>query len=364
MTISARASYATSSREAPFEFGIGYARSNNPDPVADPYGAHYVNLLSGQGGNFANIAFSDLTEDLYSGGVDLSWRIAPGYVLSAGLDRSDTRRLSSRREFLFRAPADFPAGVGLLRPDYLLSPEVITYYQIDLQESTETAAAFDARLIVNAAYLQMQARLMPGLELAAGARYEKGQQEVNPVEVFSVPTNTGLPTLLKKDYLLPAATLTWKFGPTEDRQVRFNVSKTIARPQFRELMFQRYFDPEGNRTYLGNPLLQDSKFVNGEARFEWYFLPEQRFSVAGFYKKIDNPIETFTSFPQQAPETSFANAPKATLYGAEFEVQKYFDLDGFAGNGGGLLNGFLSRAATGADRQLHLQQLGNPRRCG
>ncbi len=339
-TLNARGSYAKSSRNAPFELGIGYSRSNNPDSAADPYGAQFVNLLNGQAGNFANIAFSNLDEDLYSAGVDVSWHLAPGRVLSLGFDRADTRRQSRRREFLFRAE-DLPPGVGLLRPDNLLSPEVIGHYQIDLQESTETAAAFAARLLVNAGYLQLQTLLAPGLELAAGARYEKGEQTVKPAEVFATLTNTGLPTNLENDYLLPAATLTWKFGPGEDRQLRVSGSKTIARPQFRELMFQRFFDPEGNRTYLGNPLLQDSRFLNGEARFEWYFAPEQRFSVAGFYKKIDRPIEAYTSYPQGSPETSFANAPKAVLYGAELEVQKYFGLEGL-GESGGPLGKFLS----------------------
>lgn len=53
--------------------------------------------------------------------------------------------------------------------------------------------------------------------------------------------------------------------------------------------------------------------------------------MAGFYKKIDNPIEAFTGFSDSAPQTSFANAPRATLYGAEFEVQKYFDLNSLGG---------------------------------
>ena len=35
--------------------------------------------------------------------------------------------------------------------------------------------------------------------------------------------------------------------------------------------------------------------------------------MAGFYKKIDNPIEAYTSYPQgDTPVTSFANAPKAS----------------------------------------------------
>lgn len=341
-SISGRGSYSTSSREAPFELDIGYVRSNNPDPAMDPYGAYFVNTLSGQAGNFANIAFSDLGEDLYSGGLDFTWRLAPGHVLSMGYDRADTRRDSERREFLFRADG-LPAAVGLLRPDQLLSPEVIGHYEVYLQESTQTAAAFAARLLVDGAYLQYQTRLGSDLELAAGLRYETATQQVNPVEVFNTPTNTGLPTNLENDYLLPTATLTWKFGPGQDRQIRLNASRTIARPQFRELMFQRFFDPEGNRSYLGNPLLKDSKFFNGEARYEWYFNRDQRLSVAGFYKQIDRPIEAYTVYEQTDLLTTFANAPEASLHGVELELQKYFDLYPLGEHSGGLLNDFLSQ---------------------
>ena len=138
-------------------------------------------------------------------------------------------------------------------------------------------------------------------------------------------------TSLDNDYVLPSATLTYKFH--DNMQVRFNASKTIARPQFRELMYQLYYDPEANRSFRGNPLLTDSEFVNGEARYEWYFAPEQRFSVAGFYKNIDKPIEAYTGATDNTPETSFANAPEAVLYGAELEVQKYFPLDAWFGDG-------------------------------
>jgi outer membrane receptor protein involved in Fe transport len=114
-------------------------------------------------------------------------------------------------------------------------------------------------------------------------------------------------------------------------QFRVNASQTIARPQFREMMFQQYYDPESDRLYRGNPQLNDSKLTNAEARFEWYFAPEQRFSIAGFYKKIDKPIEAYTSFTGNSLETSYANAPRATLYGAEVEVTKYIDLSDMGG---------------------------------
>lgn len=321
LKVTTRASYSTSKREAPYELGIGYVRTNQ---ATSPYGEYFINRLDNGNTGYADIAFSDLDEDLWSVGVDLTAQILPRLVLSGGIDVTDTQRDSTRREFQIVAPSTLPNYIAMLRPDYLLSRTVIEEYGIGLIETTETDPAFAASLRTEAAYAQFQTELMDGLELSAGARYEKGEQDVRPLRVFDSVTSSGAETNIDNDYMLPAATLTYKLN--DEMQLRFNASKTIARPQFRELMFQLYFDPEYNRYYRGNPLLTDSEFVNGEARFEWYFSSEQRFSAAGFYKKIDEPIEAFTGFTDNTPETSFANAPEAVLYGVELEVQKYFQL--------------------------------------
>ena len=57
----------------------------------------------------------------------------------------------------------------------------------------------------------------------------------------------------------------------------------------------------------GSPLLSDSELTNFEGRYEWYFASDQRLTVAGFYKNIDRPIESFVSGSDLS--TSFANAP-------------------------------------------------------
>jgi outer membrane receptor protein involved in Fe transport len=114
-------------------------------------------------------------------------------------------------------------------------------------------------------------------------------------------------------------------------QLRLHASKTIARPQFRELAPQQYSDPETDRTFFGNQFLSDSELINAEARYEYYFGRDQRFSLAGFYKKIDRPIETVAFQQGGTFFTTFANAPEATLYGAELEVQKYLPLADFIG---------------------------------
>ena len=132
------------------------------------------------------------------------------------------------------------------------------------------------------------------MNLDVGLRYEAGDQQVNAIRVFINPVASQASTAITRNYLLPAVTLTYKISP--EMQVRISGSKTIARPQFRELIFQNYFDPDNNRQYRGNPFLVDTQIANAEARWEWYFARDQRISVAGFYKRIDNPIETFASF--------------------------------------------------------------------
>jgi outer membrane receptor protein involved in Fe transport len=319
--IDLRAAYANSSRKAPFELAFGYSRSNI---AADPYGAYFINRLDNGQTGFASIVFSELDEDLLAYGADASWEITPQFVMSAGLEGTDTERDSERREFLAIAPSTFPSGVAMFRPDYLLGSEVVDFYGIRAIETTESDPAFTASLETQAAYLQVQAEVTDGFEVNAGVRYEQAEQLVEPRQVFATQAGSSAVTRLDNDYILPALTLTWKFA--DDMQARFNASQTIARPQFRELMFQSYYDPESNRAYRGNPLLIDSEFKNAELRWEWYFARDQRLSAAGFWKEIDKPIEAFTGFNDNNPVTSFANAPEATLYGLELESQKYLFL--------------------------------------
>lgn len=320
-----RGAYANSQREAPEELSFEYFRSNQPN---DPVGNFFINRLNnGQQGS-AEASYSSLNEDLWAGGLDLSAKITPDVSLTIGYAYSDTKRRTERRDFLFTAPATFPTAVALFRPDFLLQPDVINFYQISLVDTNEANPVFDSSLRSNAGYGQVQASLSSELSLNVGVRYETAKQSVVPVQVFSTPTASLAGTLLDNSYWLPTATLSWDIN--EQMKLRFHGSKTIARPQFRELIFQSYYDTDSNRSARGNPLLVDSKLLNAEARYEYYFDRDQRLTVAGFFKQIDNPIEAFASFDDNSVFTSFANAPKASLYGAEVEVVKFFDLSGLA----------------------------------
>lgn len=323
LSLDLRGGYANSQREAPYEREFQYVRTN-VDTATDPVGDRFINALNRQRGD-ASITFSDLNENLWSGGADLSYKFSPDVSLTAGYAYTDTKRSSSRYELHFDA-TNLPLAVQQLRPDFLLSDSAVQYYDISLLEFSGNYPVYDAALRVHAGYGQVQAKVVDGLTINAGVRYEKGRQSVTGVDVY----NTGTTPFneIRKEYWLPAVTVTLEAA--RNLQFRASGSKTIARPQFRELIAQPYLDTESNRFFRGNPFLRDSELWNADLRGEWYLGRDERVTLAGFYKKIDNPIETYTSITDTYNvTTSFANAPEATLYGAEFEAQKYFPLDGW-----------------------------------
>jgi TonB-dependent receptor len=316
-----RGAYANSQRNAPYERSFNY--------VYDSAARDYVNNLT-TNPQSAGITFSELDEDVWNAGADLSYTVpgARNLTVSAGGAFLDTKRGSTRRDFAFRPASALPAGVTEQRPDFLLSDFNVQTYNVLLVETSGLAgnARYQGDLRVAAGYVQATGEIVDGLRLQAGVRYEDGKQSVTLVDLFSQGGLAQIPGI-EKSYLLPAATLTWNLR--SDMQLRLHGSKTLARPQFRELAPQVYFDTESDRQFFGNPFLTDSTLTNAEARAEWYFAPQQRVSLAGFYKRINKPIEAIASFTGGAALiTTFGNAPSADLYGVEVEAQKFLPLSG------------------------------------
>ena len=315
LSVDLRGGYAQTQREAPYEYEFVYVRTNQANQDT---GDIFINVLDRQRGS-ASVAFSQLTEDLYYGGIDLSYPLADWLSATVGYAYTDTERFSERRLFLIDGD-NIPPGVGALRPDLLLGDAVIDFYDIGLSEPTQTDPAFEAGLEINAAYAKFNIAPVFGLNIDLGVRYEDATQIVSTVQRFDNPFISLASTLIENDYFLPGATVTWEVN--DSFQLRASASQTIARPQFRELIFQPFTDPDNQRQFIGNPALQDSELINAEVRAEYYFGRGNRVSIAGFYKEIDNPIEPYVSIGADTSFTTrFANAPTAELFGTELEFQ-------------------------------------------
>ena len=323
LSLDMRGTYANSKRLSPYERGFRYAFTEDLG-IND-----FVNALQGPGQG-ANIAFSRLNENVWGAGIDLGYKFEtlpfPVRVV-AGYAYNDNKRESDFFQYRFQPSSALPIGVIQQRPDFLLSDFNIQTYGIFLtQTNTQPGAArYEASLRVDAAYGQIEMEPADGVQLVAGVRYEKGKQRVTPIDLYGAGFVDVPATQIDREYWLPAGTATWNFA--EDMQLRLSASKTVARPQFRELANQFYFDTDNDRGSFGNPLLVDSQLANLEGRYEWYFGRDERLTIGGFYKNITNPIEIIAFITSDTITTTFGNAPRASLYGLEVDGQKIFRLD-------------------------------------
>lgn len=315
LTVEWRGAVSRANRESPYETGISYEN-------VEGYWSHDASRVQ----NY--IRFGEVEDEVVSGGVDLKWRLPTEreFVLSGGASYSDNDRSAWQREFRFLAlDGALPFYNRYQRIDYLFSDYNLSQDLLRLRETTGNtgAAAYDATLKVRAAYLQLEGEVVPMVRASLGVRYEDATQAVHPYDIFT-GQRIESPAPLEEDYLLPAATVTWNFA--DNQQLRFGVSETIARPQFREMAPQQYTDPDNDRIFYGNPNLVDSKLRNFDLRYEWFFGAGEYLTAGLFHKEIDRPIEANVNEAGGVVFQSFVNAPSATVQGFEFDAKKYFDL--------------------------------------
>ncbi|MFA9200333.1 MAG: TonB-dependent receptor domain-containing protein [Cypionkella sp.] len=319
-----RGSYSKSDRDSPYERTAQYLYVGST-------GGYAVRL-----GTPTGVIFSTLDETVWAGGADIAYDLSDWIngKISAGYAYSDTGRTFQSLNFVYDDGGAPIAGTGqaYLPIFVLLTPELIDFEDISLRQSNRAfgQAEYRGDLTIHGGYLRGDVELAQGLRLEAGVRYETAEQRLTLPDLYgNNPAGAGTAAVIDKqeDYWLPAATLTWNFA--EDFQLRLHGSKTIARPQFRELGTIPVLDVESDRQLAGNPFLTDSQLWNAEGRIEWYPARGERVSLAGFYKSLDAPIETIATIDASgALIVTNANAPKAELYGIEAEAVKYIGLGG------------------------------------
>ena len=311
-TINWKGSYSMASRDAPYQRFVQYR------DFGDGLGMRYD---FAQGRNLTR--FSEIDDKLYAGAIDLKWVTSVGgrpVELKTGYLYTDTRRDSEQRDYrLLPTGGPLPAELLFSRIDYIFADQNINPGRFVLNEVTGSSAppAYRGDLTVNGVYVGADAEVLDYIRAAIGARYEDGAQKVDTFDFYT--PNTSVESAIKQDYWLPAATITWNFA--ENMQVRFGASKTIGRPQFRELAPADFVDPDTDRLFVGNPNLTNSKLDNLDARWEWYFEEDQYVTFGGFYKKLKNPIEETINEAGDNLQTTFQNIPRAEIYGLEAEFK-------------------------------------------
>jgi len=194
---------------------------------------------------------------------------------------------------------------------------------------------------INAFYYMMDLPLCSQLNLTGGRRHEFTGMEIkntfsggttkrrivveqaNGSHLWKEVTAAELPEYadvsLEQEDVLPSLGLVFK--PVKPLTFRGAVSRTMARPTFKELSPLEQMEYLGADTFVGNPDLQMSSVKNYDLRAEYIPVEGSLLAASWFRKDIKDPIEYY-----QAYNTSYftrpANYPEGWLEGIELEARQ------------------------------------------
>ncbi|MBD3225393.1 MAG: TonB-dependent receptor plug domain-containing protein [Caldithrix sp.] len=169
--------------------------------------------------------------------------------------------------------------------------------------------------VIVAYYAMTELPLFQGLKFVGGARFEQTE-----IEVKSEDENQEKGFVTNEDWL-PSLNLIYSLSG--NMNLRLAGSKTLARPNFRELAPYSTQEFVNDYFFRGNPGLKRTIISNLDLRWEWFTKPGEILAVSGFYKELNDPIELAfaTGTTQSNPIVEYKNVPKARIMGAEFELR-------------------------------------------
>jgi len=196
-------------------------------------------------------------------------------------------------------------------------PNPIGSYMNPRATITDRSSQFQSSKRNFSGYISNELKLFGVLKTIVGLRMEKfdlfytGQN--------SSGDNFNNENVINKLDLFPTGNFI--FQMSENSNLRTSLTRTTARPSFKEASIAQIFDPLSNMTFVGNIDLKPSYIQNYDIRYEYFGKFSQMMAISFFYKTFQDPIEM--TYYESAP-TNFtpANLGSATVGGIEFEIRK------------------------------------------
>ena len=186
--------------------------------------------------------------------------------------------------------------------------------QLYLVETGSAGNSYLGDQDVKAWYGMIDVSLSRSLRLIGGLRRESTKLDVRSRD----PRRRA--GQLDNDDNLPSANLVYAFS--DRMNLRAAVTKTIARPNFREIADYTSFEFVGDFVYVGNPDLRRTTIKNYDLRWEWFPRRGEIVAVSVFHKQMTDPIERGVFSIVNSGELQYQNAPRGEVSGIEFELRK------------------------------------------
>ncbi|WP_156799013.1 TonB-dependent receptor [Gemmatimonas aurantiaca] len=300
------ATYANTSRKEPDRSDIVYSRD----------GTGKYSLLSSLDG--ARRLYFDLQENNATAQFDHTMNIgaiANQNVVKFGAYMRSTDRTAQAPIYAFLSRAD--ESIRTQNPDVIFGAgQACANCSLINVQPIGQAGSYTASDRTTAGYLMTDWGLGSRVRVIAGARVE--QADIN----VQSSTQGGFTAVadLKNTDVLPSLLLNTRL--TDNQNLRFGITRTLARPEYRELAPVTFRDVLGGVSVTGNDKLVRSLIDNYDLRWEAFPTPGEVFSIGVFAKRFDRPIERVESATSGAYQARFQNALQAVNLGVELEARK------------------------------------------
>jgi TonB-dependent receptor len=173
---------------------------------------------------------------------------------------------------------------------------------------------YDGDQTIASGYLMGIYNILPALKVVAGGRLESTDMFVESRDTSLAPSSLDLVDFLYSGNLI--------YSISSKSNLRLAASRTLARPNMRELAPFEQFDTKNGFFNIGNPNLKRTLINNYDLRYELYPNLGELIAVSLFYKQFNDPILRTFSPTATIPELGYLNIDRANVYGIEFEVRK------------------------------------------
>jgi TonB-dependent receptor len=271
---------------------------------------------------------SELFDTNHDGGLDLTVPLqlfggVETKVKVGGAAEYKKRNVKTRR-YTFDEATSNAAIVRFMktRPiEHLFEDDTIAPDRWQLEEVTLPSDNYDGEQTLVAGYGMVDLGILANLRVLVGARVELFRLKVGTRNPIAAPGSGEVSTDLDALDVMPGVTATWSFR--EDMQLRLAASRTVNRPNFREVSPAQFRDVAKSLINEGNPDLENARITHLDLRWEWYPDAGESVSLAVFAKLFEDPIE-LTAQPSSNLIFVPDNVEAARNIGVELEFRKGF----------------------------------------
>lgn len=269
--------------------------------------------LSSSGMRFSN----GLKERLYEPLGEISKPFYRGWLTGAftvGFRGTFRDRSFQARRFRFIPVRS--TTLNLFAPsNQLFARENIRPDGFQIIEFTRATDRYEAAMDIYAGYVMADVNLGARWRLTGGVRVEDADIQVTTLDPLIPNAKPQIASLVNRDPM-PAISATYMLTPRQNLRAGF--SKTVSRPDFRELSPFDFNNVYGGFVTQGNPNLVRATVQNTDFRWEWFPGGNRLLAASFFHKDFHNPIEV-TILPSNDLRQTFVNAAGARNVGFELE---------------------------------------------